>query len=1192
MIALVPAASFVLVQGSPRSPEDELAAFHLAEGFVAELVAAEPDVKKIVDLAFDDAGRMWAITASEYPLDGNESPRAADVYKEGGGDQVLVFDTPTESGRQVPRVFAEGLALPLAILPDGDGALVGHGPEILRLRDRDGDGHAETREVVLSGFGIEDSHLLPHRLIRGPGGWIYVAQGAFNHSQVRTRSGASVDFELCKLARFRADGSAFEVVGFGLNNIWGIVLDRTGRWWIQEANDLGYPLVPFFPYASYPGIGDAKHRPYSPWQPALASFPMGGTGLSGLALVQDPACFPPPWDETFFLANPIVNGIQSIAVDRSSEPVRLERRGDLLTSDDPWFRPVAVHFGPDGAFYVVDWYNEIISHNEVPRTDPRRDKVKSRIWRIRAKASRPRAPRDLTRASAAELLLALDSDSTLEARAAWHQIGARGARELATELSSLARDPARHVRTRILALWSLEDLGQHGIALLTELAQSSDADLAREAVRASGSARASPRERLDFLRGVPAPRDTAGRAELVLALRAALLRAADLETLLLLADCAEAPSSEDSPSERYARYVQSLIRSALEDVEPGLLHSAVDALATTLAGVETMEGLAAMSLTLGDVRGAQRLAFALEKLGRPASSEELAHLVAHAADAEVRRALVRELRDPLRSSAALRAILALGEKGGVLALRSEIEVALRTRLVTATGGEAQDLLLDAAQSLGLVDLAPEVEGIALDRNASSARRARALAALARLGDPASARCFELARESLPQDELQRVAVLQLVEVHGERELAWLLELWPSLSPTLRRTALAGFSSTAAGAKLALQALLTGELESRDLDERLAARLREVAAGAEQRTALDERLASFSVPALYLDGSSEACLDTDVAIAGAFTLEAWVKLESPITNADGILAGPDGPDFNFSDGRFRYWAGPEQGDVIIAKRAIEPDTWTHVALTREASGALALYVNGELDRRAAMEVAIAHAHLDVGRTIPMEGTRGWIAELRLWSRARSEIEIGASWRCALAASEPGLLRQFSRAEDFAPLAGSARVERSFDGPLLLDPEEARALEERFAKVRALAQSGGDPELGRAVFARTCQVCHTVAREGAAIGPPLDGAALRGVEGLLSSVLTPNAAVESGYRLLLVETRAGERLDGFLASQDERSIVLRRQGREDLRLGRSELASSAFDRLSVMPEGLLEGLSDSEIAALFAYLLSLR
>ncbi|MCE9595166.1 MAG: hypothetical protein K8S98_13350, partial [Planctomycetes bacterium] len=360
---------------SPLSPDDERASFRLPDGFSIELVVAEPDVKKIVDVAFDDAGRMWAITASEYPQDGNENPAAAELYAKGGADQVLVFDTPTAPGRQTPRVFAEHLAMPMALLPWKRGVLIGHGPEILFLDDTDGDGRADTREVVLSGFGIEDSHLMPHRFVRGPGDWIYVAQGAFNHSMVKTKSGALVPFDQCKLARFQPDGSAFEVVGVGLNNIWGIVLDRSGEMWIQEANDLGYPVVPFFRGASYPGIGDHKQRPYSPWQPALAEFQMGGTGLSGLARSEDRDGFPEPWNHHFFVANPITNKVQTIEATRDGDLDRLALKSELLATDDSWFRPVALHFGPDGCLYVVDWYNAIISHNEVPRSDPRRDKV-------------------------------------------------------------------------------------------------------------------------------------------------------------------------------------------------------------------------------------------------------------------------------------------------------------------------------------------------------------------------------------------------------------------------------------------------------------------------------------------------------------------------------------------------------------------------------------------------------------------------------------------------------------------------------------------------------------------------------------------------------------------------------------------------------------------------------------------------
>ena len=79
---------------------------------------------KVVDIAFDDAGRMWAVTAVEYPLDGNETPGAAAVYERGGRDKVLVFDRPWEEGLQVPRVFADGLVIPMAIMPEGRSVLV------------------------------------------------------------------------------------------------------------------------------------------------------------------------------------------------------------------------------------------------------------------------------------------------------------------------------------------------------------------------------------------------------------------------------------------------------------------------------------------------------------------------------------------------------------------------------------------------------------------------------------------------------------------------------------------------------------------------------------------------------------------------------------------------------------------------------------------------------------------------------------------------------------------------------------------------------------------------------------------------------------------------------------------------------------------------------------------------------------
>ena len=273
-------AQSVAQQGTApvRSAEEELAGFHTLEGFEVELVTSDPLVDKVVDIAFDDAGRLWAITAVEYPIDANESEGVAELYAAGGRDRVLVFDHPWSEGPHTPRVFADGLFIPMAILPRTDDVLVGMGPDILRLVDEDGDGRADRREVVLTGFGIQDSHLLPHRFVRAPGDWVYLAQGAFNSSRVQTASGEVVPFDRCKVGRFRTDGSRFEVVGIGLNNIWGFVLDRLGNKWIQEANDLGFPLVPFEHGRSYPGIGMDRFHDYSPWHPSYATSPWGGRG--------------------------------------------------------------------------------------------------------------------------------------------------------------------------------------------------------------------------------------------------------------------------------------------------------------------------------------------------------------------------------------------------------------------------------------------------------------------------------------------------------------------------------------------------------------------------------------------------------------------------------------------------------------------------------------------------------------------------------------------------------------------------------------------------------------------------------------------------------------------------------------------------------------------------------------------------
>src|SRR5256886_2111496 len=143
-------------KASPLTPEEELTTFSVPPGFKVELVAAEPDGGKFVTVAFDHAGRMWTMTAFEYPLDANEAAaEARALFAHGGRDRVLVFDTPTRAGRQKPRGFAEGLAIPLGLLPYKNGAFAQYDGDIRFYEDTDGNGRADKFKPVLTGFGIE-----------------------------------------------------------------------------------------------------------------------------------------------------------------------------------------------------------------------------------------------------------------------------------------------------------------------------------------------------------------------------------------------------------------------------------------------------------------------------------------------------------------------------------------------------------------------------------------------------------------------------------------------------------------------------------------------------------------------------------------------------------------------------------------------------------------------------------------------------------------------------------------------------------------------------------------------------------------------------------------------------------------------------------------------------------------------------
>jgi putative heme-binding domain-containing protein len=500
------------------SAEEELAGFKLPPGFSIELVASEEaGIIKPIDLTFDDAGRLWTQTAKMYPLDpiadikwkdlrtlmedqkaqatDSNFVRVRDLYqgKTKGIDRILVLSGLYEKGKLKVSTWADGLAIPQSIWPVKSGAYVAQGSEVFFLDDTDGDGVADKRTPLLSGFGFTDTHTMSHSLIRGPGNWFHFSHGALNKGEAYSlQSMAKVEINYSKIARFSLDARKLELVNSGLNNIWGFQLRGNGQWYGSEANDWGFSITPMEPGTGFPGIGNDRLRYYQPWMPELHAFRVGGTGISGAAFNDDASgSFPDEWKNVAFLANPITSTINAVRVERHPDgSVSSEHLPDFLTSEDDWFRPVNLEFGPDGCLYVADWYNKIISHNELPTSHPDRDKSHGRIWRICPSNQSQRDIPDFYKIKTADLVRHLQSPSLWEKRAAWHQIADRDSSEtkrLASDLVALLSDQTQDESTRIHSLWSLESIGHYDAALFSSLLKTPLHNLRREAVRSLAS---------------------------------------------------------------------------------------------------------------------------------------------------------------------------------------------------------------------------------------------------------------------------------------------------------------------------------------------------------------------------------------------------------------------------------------------------------------------------------------------------------------------------------------------------------------------------------------------------------------------------------------------------------------------------------------------------------------------------------
>ncbi|NNC88061.1 MAG: DUF1080 domain-containing protein [Akkermansiaceae bacterium] len=1171
----------------PQTPAQEQSFFRVPEGFEVELVASEEQgVGKPITVAWDAKGRLWTMTAYEYPVDANESrPKAEALYARGGSDKVLVIDEPNGPGPHTPRVFAEGLAIPLGMLPIGNGALVQYGSEIRFYEDKNGDGKADGHRTVLNGFGIQDSHLFPHQFERAPGGWIYVAQGLFNRSNVvrpdgkRFASGpSSVPFNACKLARFRPDGSDFEILTHGPNNIWGLATSRHGEVFLQEANDLGIPVSEFVAGMHYKTGSKDLLRPYAVFNPpSLPGSKMGGTGLSGLAIAEDhdsPFAKGSEGRTVFYLANPITNRIQVVMLHRDKDGKRVyEKQEDFLFSDDPWFRPVAIHFGPDGALYVVDWYNKIISHNEVSRAHPDRDKTRGRIWRIKAKGAATPEQVDLTVMNSKSVIGLLGGKNARLARMAWQELGDRGEPLTSRILEPMVSNAGASLDLRLGALWALEEMRALQKEWLVAWAKDPNAHFRYEVVRAAGDLQLDEKTFLGLLN----PSETDFRVRCAFANSLRRQRTVTPAMCAGLAGMVRPPvDSKEAWTKFESEFERYLIRWALEK------HSAATAKALEVAGKDLgAEARVFMTMGLGPQESARRLLGTLPDLKRPLVKSELELLGSQLRQPAVAEGFRRILADEKRKVPMLQALLQFDP--GLAA-----DPALRKAVLESarTLSDAGDLVPSLARHFRLAELAPVIRE-RLD--AGTMDLAAGLRALNEMG----ATDVALSRKHLSSadDAVAREAMIGYASSGGPEVVADLAKRWAGLPGPMRQFAMDGMlkrkETAAAFAKVAAAGEF-GEVGSATL-ERLVLLLgtNHPAVGKLLQSAGD-----FLRPVIRLDGQGSARVATNVTLEGPFTVEGWIRLDPGIDNADNFLGRKGGADFNFFGEKFRIYDG--RSDRIVANHTSEPNVWTHYAVTRDAQGRFRIYVDGELDQDQGTPHPAPMRGLNLGESTPPEGSKAAYQEVRIWDHARNADQIRANYQTSYLASDAprGLTRLITGGQSQVPLEGGARMELTTDFPVLQTPARAREITAKFERFRVLASKQGDPAAGKTLATATCLICHQVNGEGMQIGPDLSGAGAMGVEGLLRNILTPSAQLESGYYRHDVTLRDGTLLSGFLVKETEGAVTLRQIGADDRVVPRSEIASHKVSKQSLMPEGLIDGLNEKQVADLFSYLKGLK
>ena len=491
---------YKILQQSGFEAEAAAQAMTVPDGFKVQVIAAEPDLHQPIALTTDTRGRLWVAEAYSYPIRREEGQ---------GLDRIVVFEDSDADGTfETRHVFAEGLNLVSGLEVGFGGVWVGAAPYLMFLPDQNGDLVADgPPQILLDGWGYQDTHETLNSFIWGPDGWLYGCQGVFTNSLIGkpTTPPAQRTAMNGGVWRYHPLKHQFEVYSWGFSNPWGVDFNDLGQGFVTAC------VIPhlfhivqggrfqrqsgrhFNPYLVDDIQTIADHRHYvgdvadHAWWGRNAPVAANATEAAGGghahcgAMIYLGDNFPPEYRDSIFMNNVLGNRINRDRLTPVGSGYSGSHAADFLLANDQWYRGVNMRYGPDGGVYFIDWYDRQACH----RSDSNIwDRTNGRLYKV-------------TYGAPEIVSVSLDSLSNLDLVALqlhkndWY---VRSARRLLQERGGDAQTwhalelILRHntsVPRRLRALWALHVSGGLHESLVLELLSDANENLRAWAIQLS-----------------------------------------------------------------------------------------------------------------------------------------------------------------------------------------------------------------------------------------------------------------------------------------------------------------------------------------------------------------------------------------------------------------------------------------------------------------------------------------------------------------------------------------------------------------------------------------------------------------------------------------------------------------------------------------------------------------------------------